>query len=152
MKAKQIHEEHGEKTFAVVFDTGDEVVSGLTGFAKENGLTAASLTAIGAFSDATLGYFDMEKKDYEEIPVGEQVEVLSLVGDIALHEGQPKLHAHVVVGRPDGTTRGGHLLKARVRPTLEVIVVESPEHLRRKIDEQTGLPLIEPQAEGTEDA
>ncbi len=152
IRAKQIYEERGQKTFALVFDTGDEVVSGLTGFAKENRLTAASLTAIGAFSDVTLGYFDMEKKDYGEIPVDEQVEVLSLVGDIALHEGQPKLHAHVVVGKSDGTTRGGHLLEARVRPTLEVIVVESPEHLRRKIDEQTGLPLIDLQAEGTEDA
>jgi len=74
MRAKEIHEERGQKTFALVFDTGDEVVSGLTGFAKANGLTAASLTAIGAFSDVTLGYFDMEKKDYEEIPVDEQIE------------------------------------------------------------------------------
>ena len=110
--------------------------------AKENGLSAARFTAIGAFSDATLGYFDMEKKEYEEIPVDEQVEVLSLVGDIALFEGEPKLHAHAVLGRSDGTTRGGHLLGAHVQPTLEVVIVESPEHLRRETDEETGLPLL----------
>src|ERR687886_195995 len=142
MKAKQIHEERGQKTFALVFDTGDEVMAGLTEFAKTKDLAAASLTAIGAFSDATLGYFDMERKEYKKIPVDEQVEVLSLVGDIALFEGEPKLHAHTVLGRSDGTTRGGHLLEAHVQPTLEVIVTESPEHLRRETDEETGLPLL----------
>ena len=142
MKAKLIYEEQGEKTFALVFDPGDEVMEELTNFAKENGLSAARFTAIGAFSDATLGYFDMEKKEYEKIPVDEQVEVLSLVGDVALFEGEPKLHVHAVLGRSDGTTRGGHLLGAHVQPTLEVVIVESPEHLRRETDEETGLPLL----------
>jgi predicted DNA-binding protein with PD1-like motif len=143
MRAKQIHEEGGQKTFALVLDTGDEVVSELTNFAKDNGLDASSLTAIGAFSGAKLGYFDMERKEYKEIPVEEQVEVLSLVGDIApKDDGEPQVHAHVVVGRFDGTTRGGHLLEAHVRPTLEVVVTESPEHLQRTTDEETGLALI----------
>ena len=142
MKAKLIYEEQGEKTFALVFDPGDEAMEELTNFATENGLSAARFTAIGAFSDATLGYFDMEKKEYKKIPVDEQVEVLSLVGDVALFEGEPKLHAHAVLGRSDGTTRGGHLLGAHVQPTLEVVIVESPEHLRRETDEETGLPLL----------
>ncbi len=143
MKAKQIHEERGQRTFAVVFDAGDEVVSGLTDFATENGLDAASFTAIGAFGTATLGYFDLEEKEYERIPVHEQVEVLSLLGNVATKEdGQPLVHAHAVLGASDGSTRGGHLLEARVRPTLEVVLVESPEHLRRREDRETGLPLI----------
>ena len=143
MEAKRIHEEDGQKTFTLVFETGDEVMTALTSFAKENGLDAASLTAIGAFSDATLGYFDIRRKEYKKIPVEEQVEVLSLVGDIAKGDGgEPQVHAHVVVGRSDGTTRGGHLLEAHVRPTLEVILVETPEHLRRRTDKETGLPLI----------
>jgi predicted DNA-binding protein with PD1-like motif len=142
MDSKLIHEEGSEKTFALVFDTGDEVVSEITNFAKENALDAATLTAIGAFCDATLGYFDIEKKEYEKIPVQEQVEVLSLIADIALNEGEPELHAHVVLGRRDGTTRGGHLLEAHVRPTLEVVLTESPDHLKKKTDEQTGLALI----------
>jgi len=83
VQAKQIHEEGGQKTFALVFDTGDEFMSELTSFAKDNDLSAASLTALGAFSDAALGYFDIEKKQYDKIPVEEQVEVLSLVGTIA---------------------------------------------------------------------
>jgi predicted DNA-binding protein with PD1-like motif len=142
VKSKQIHEAGGERIYALVLDKGDEVVQEITGFARDNALDAASFTAIGAFSEATLGYFDVDKKEYEQIPVHEQVEVLSLVGDIALNEGEPELHAHVVLGRRDGTTRGGHLLEARVHPTLEVVLTESPEHLRKETDPETGLALI----------
>jgi predicted DNA-binding protein with PD1-like motif len=142
VKAKLIHEQQGQKTFALIFDKGDEVVAGITSFAKENDLAASHFTAIGAFSDVTLGYFHWETKDYHKLPVREQVEVLSLVGDIALKEGKPKVHAHVVVSKSDGTAHGGHLMEAHVRPTLEVIVIESPVHLRRVTDEETGLALI----------
>jgi predicted DNA-binding protein with PD1-like motif len=131
------------ETYALIFDKGDEAVRGLIRFAKECRLGGSHLTAIGAFSDATLGFFDRDKKEYRKIPIREQVEVLSLVGDIALKDGAPQLHAHVVVGKADGSAHGGHLLEAHVWPTLEVIVTESPKHLRRKIDEETGLALID---------
>lgn len=132
-----------ERTYALVFDSGDEVVSQLQRFCDENNLTAARFTAIGAFSAATLGYFDWDKKDYEKIPVNEQVEVLTLIGDVALHESKPKIHAHVVVGKRDGSAHGGHLLQAYVRPTLEVILIESPGYLKRTIDPESHLPLID---------
>ena len=142
MKSKLLSD-GDEKTFVLVFDTGDEVMSGLLDFAKEHKL-AASLTAIGAFERVTLGFFESERKDYKKIPVNEQVEVMSLVGNITLEEsGEPKVHAHVVVGRRDGTAHGGHLLEAHVRPTLEVILVESPTRLRRKMNAEAGLPLID---------
>jgi uncharacterized protein len=144
MKAKQL-DDRGGKTYAVVFQTGDEVASGLLAFAKEYRLAASHFTAIGAFRGATLGYFDWQTKDYQKIPVREQVEVLSLLGDITLtSSGEPKVHAHVVLGRSDATTRGGHLLEAHVRPTLEVIVVESAKHLHRRHDPESGLALISP--------
>jgi predicted DNA-binding protein with PD1-like motif len=143
MKAKLL-EADGAKTFAVVFETGDEVMAGLRAFAQERGLDASHFTAIGAFSDAVLGFFDWERKTYAKIPLAEQVEVLSLVGDIALKDGEPEVHAHVVVGKADGTAHGGHLMTAHVRPTLEVILVESPAYLRRQLDPESGLALIRP--------
>jgi predicted DNA-binding protein with PD1-like motif len=144
MKSQLIHEHEGEKTYVLVFAAGDEAIAGLTAFAREKKLAASHFTAIGGFQEATLGYFDLEKKDYNKLPVREQVEVLSLVGDITLTEkGEPKIHAHVVLGRSDASTRGGHLIEARVRPTLEVMLVESPKHLRRKHDPQSGLALIQ---------
>jgi hypothetical protein len=141
MKSKLIYD-GPQRTFVVVFDTGDEVLENLLAFAKENRLSAAEFTGIGAFSDAVLGYFDWQKKDYQRIPVDEQVEVLNLTGNIALADGEPKLHPHVVVGKADGTAHGGHLLEAHVRPTLEVIITESPAHLQRRSDPETGLALI----------
>jgi len=141
MKSKLIYD-GPQRTFVVVFDTGDEVLENLLAFAREHRLSAAEFTGIGAFSDAVLGYFDWQKKDYQRIPVDEQVEVLNLTGNIALADGEPKLHPHVVVGKADGTAHGGHLLEAHVRPTLEVIITESPAHLQRRSDPETGLALI----------
>lgn len=134
------------RTVVAVFDKGEEVMEGLHRLAGEHHLTGASFTAIGAFRRAVLGYFDRQKLDYEPIPVDEQVEVLSLIGDVALDDGEPAVHAHVVVGRHDGTTRGGHLLRAEVWPTLEVVVREVPEALHKRHDRETGLALIDPAA------
>lgn len=133
--------ERGE-THVLVFDKGDEVMETLTRFASEEGLTAGHFTAIGAFSDVTLGFLDPDTNEYEPIVVDEQVEALSLVGDVSLHDGKPQIHAHVVVGKRDGSAHGGHLLEAHVWPTLEVVLTESPAHLRRAVDAETGLPLI----------
>jgi len=142
MNAKLIAEAE-PKTFALIFDKGDEFIDGLTSFARENELSASHFTAIGAFRDVMLGYFDRETKKYKQIPIVEQVEVLSLVGDIALKDNLPQVHAHVVVGKSDGSAHGGHVLEAHVWPTLEVVLTESPKHLRRKTDPETGLALIE---------
>jgi predicted DNA-binding protein with PD1-like motif len=142
MKAKLIDDAR-QKTYALVFETGDDVCDLLLSFAREHDVDCAQLTGLGAFSRAVLGYFDWEKKVYERIPIEEQVELLSLVGDIArTDDGGPKLHAHVVLGKRDGSACGGHLIEAQVRPTLELILVESPEHLRRRSDPETGLALI----------
>jgi predicted DNA-binding protein with PD1-like motif len=146
MHATQIHESSGQRTFALIFQIGDEVMAGLQRFAEENRLSASHFTAIGAFSDVILAYFQWDRKDYKKIPVREQVEVLSLAGDIALKDGKPKIHAHVVLGRSDASTLGGHLMEAHVRPTLEVILTESPIHLQRKHDPTSGLALIDPTA------
>ncbi|HLJ97663.1 MAG TPA: PPC domain-containing DNA-binding protein [Gemmataceae bacterium] len=141
MRAKLLNER--PETYALIFDTGDEVMKGLLAFAREKQLAGSHFTAIGAFREATLGYFDWNQKDYRRIPVREQVEVLSLVGDLARGErGEPKLHAHVVLGKSDGTAHGGHLIEAVVRPTLEVILIESPQYLQRQHDPETGLALI----------
>jgi predicted DNA-binding protein with PD1-like motif len=142
MKAKLIHD-GPQKTYVLILDKGDEAVDSIEGFAQDNSIAAAQLTGIGAFSDAVLGFFDWETKDYRQIPVKEQVEVVSLLGDIALGpDGKPALHPHVVVSRVDGIAMGGHLLEAHVRPTLEVVLTESPRHLHKRKDAESGLALI----------
>ena len=146
MKAVLLHEHQGLRTIAVILARGDEVMAALTGFAAERQLKATQLTAIGAFSRVVVAYFDWQTKAYRRIPIDEQVEVLSLVGDISVEAGAPKVHAHVVVGKADATAHGGHLLEAHVRPTLEVVLTETPRHLQRRFDRESGLNLIDPRA------
>jgi predicted DNA-binding protein with PD1-like motif len=129
-------------TYALIFESGDEVVTALKRFANEHQLKASRFTAIGAFSEAELGFFDFAIKDYKRIKIVEQTEVLSLLGDVALYGDESQVHAHVVLGRSDGMAMGGHLMRAKVHPTLEVILEESPGYLQRQIDKETGLPLI----------
>jgi uncharacterized protein len=134
------------RTYAVVFEPGDEPVAGLTAFARGESIDAAHLTAIGAVQRAVVGWFDLDRREYHRIEVDEQAEVLSLIGDITLPgegDSDPKVHLHAVFGRSDGSTVGGHLLEASVRPTLEILVTETPAHLRRRHDAATGLALID---------
>ena len=148
MKAALLNEHGGLRTFAVVLGAGDEVVGTIAAFADERELRATQFSAIGAFSDLVVAYFDWPTRAYREIPIDEQVEVLSLVGDITLEKGMRKVHAHVVVGRADASAHGGHLIRGHVRPTLEVVMTETPGYLRRRFDPESGLALIDPDAGG----
>jgi predicted DNA-binding protein with PD1-like motif len=145
MRSTLLNGESGNRTFAVIMETGDEAMSCLQTFVEKERIAAAQFTAIGALSAARLDYFDWEKKEYLPIPVNEQVEVASLIGDVALSpEGKPALHIHVVLGRRDGSALAGHLAEAHVRPTLEVILTEPPAHLVKAHDPDSGLALIRP--------
>ncbi|QKC83576.1 PPC domain-containing DNA-binding protein [Mesorhizobium sp. NZP2077] len=142
MKSQLVNEDSGQRTFVVVLDPGEEAFAKLTAFAVEQTVGSASLTAIGAFERATVGWFDLNAKT--KIPIDEQCEVLSAIGDIALgDDGKPSLHVHAVLGLSDGNTRGGHLLEGIVRPTLEVTLVEAPGHLRRSKRPELGVALID---------
>lgn len=148
MKTALLNEHGGLRTFVVVLETGDEAAAAIASVARQHALRATQFTAIGAFSRVVVAYFDWNTKKYRNIPIDEQVEVLSLVGDITLDDGKPKVHAHVVVGKADATAHGGHLVEGVVRPTLEIVMTETPAYLRRRFDPQSGLPLIDPAARG----
>ena len=133
------------RTYAVIFETGDELAGGLNRFADGQRLAGSSFTAIGALGQVKLAWFDWRKKEYHpSVVLDEQVELVSLIGDVALNGGKPQVHAHIVVARRDGTAFGGHLLQAVVRPTCEVILTENPRHLQKQLDPESGLPLIHP--------
>lgn len=126
MQSKLLHEVNGKRTFAVILQKGDEAMRCLQDFAVKERLGGAQVTAIGALSSAKLAFFDCETKQYRPIPVEEQVEVASLIGDIALGpDCKLSVHVHAVLGRRDGTALAGHLQAGHVRPTLEVKDAES---------------------------
>ena len=145
MKTTTLEDRPGsERAYVLVGEAGEDAYSILSDFARQQSLTAAQLTGVGAFANATVGWFDRQAKDYRHIQIDQQCELLSLVGDIALADDGPQVHAHVVLGLPDGTTRGGHLLAAEIWPTLEVILRESPVELRKTSHPEIGLALIDP--------
>jgi predicted DNA-binding protein with PD1-like motif len=129
------------KTYALILDTEDDVMKSIADFANQ--LSTSQFTAIGAFSEATLAFFNFETKDYNHLPVYEQTEVLAFNGNITLtEENEIQIHAHAVLGKADGSTTGGHVLAATVHPTLEIIVTETPVFLNRLHDAETGLQLL----------
>ena len=144
MLSKLVSKPGETRVWITVLEGGEEVKEALLKMAKREGVENVSFVALGAFEKAMLGYFDWQQKKYQEIAVDEQVEVISLVGDIVPDEkGNPSFHAHTVLGRRDGSTRGGHLLKGAVRPTLEVTMTELPAHLTRRKHPELGVALIE---------
>jgi predicted DNA-binding protein with PD1-like motif len=143
-----VSEQEGAKTYILAFGKGQEVMSGLQAFLKKERLYGGSLSGIGAFSDAQLGsgrpIFDHVSKQYEMIPVHEQAEVVSLTGNVALVEGEARLHVHAVLGLPDGSTRGGHVFEAHSWPTLEIVFISWQKPAWRSLDEETGMQILVP--------
>ncbi len=145
MQWQQVQDGPSE-VYVVVLEPGEDAVAELTAFARDRSLGASQVTAVGAFSEAVVGWFDRRAKDYRDIPVEEQCEVLSLIGDIAVADDGPTPHLHAVLGLSDGSTRGGHLLSGRVWPTLEVVVRDSPAELAKTHRPEIGLALIDLEA------
>lgn len=131
------------RTYLLEFATGQEVMAGLLAFANKHKLVAGHLTGIGATSDAVIGYFDPQKKTYLRNHEKGQAEVLSLTGNLALHNNEPFFHVHVALGLRDGSVRGGHLFAATVRPTVELVLTTYRRAVRRAVDPDTGLPLLD---------
>jgi len=144
MQVKVVKDTPEEKVYAVVFYKGDEALSGLTDFALKYGVGDAHFTGIGAVSSATVAWLDQPNKIYRRISVPEQVEVLSLIGDVATFNGTPVVHMHAVLGHQDGTTTGGHVFELNVNPTLEVFVTVNSVPLKKRPDEASGMKVIDP--------
>jgi predicted DNA-binding protein with PD1-like motif len=144
MQIKLLKDSPEEKVYTVIFHKGDEALSGLTDFSMQNNVQDAHFTGIGAVSGATLGWLDLPKKSYHRIAVSEQVEVLSLVGDVATFDGKPVVHMHAVLGRSDGSTVGGHALELDVNPTLEIFMTVNSTPLKKRPDDASGMKFINP--------
>ena len=150
MRSRLLTDQRGTRTFVVALATGERLMDSITRFAAEHRLAASEFTAIGAFAWARLACFDPESRGYVDIPVDEQAELASLNGRITRPEGgegDPHLHVHCVLSRPDGSAIAGHLMEAEVRPTAEVFVTDSPTELHRRTDPESGLALIDPDLE-----
>jgi uncharacterized protein len=131
------------RSYALVFDLDDDVLTDFQQFCERENIYAAFFYGIGGYRTATLAYYDMGKKRYEPIDVDEQVEVVSFIGNVTNFEGKPRIHAHCVVGHRDGHTTAGHLLQGVVSPTLEVMLQDGNVPMQRTQRPEIGIPLID---------
>jgi uncharacterized protein len=133
----------GSKEYLLVLARGDEVLSALSDFAQAERVTAASFEGIGAVRGAEVGWFDFEKQKYKAMRHDDQLEVLSLLGNVAQGaDGKATVHAHVTLARASGRAFGGHLISASVWPTLELFVTVYPQPLKKQRDAQDDLELF----------
>ncbi|RLI30788.1 hypothetical protein DRO48_02490 [Candidatus Bathyarchaeota archaeon] len=124
--------------------TGEDLLEAIKRRADESGIESGVFMAIGALKKAKLAYYDIKERKYVEIPVDEEVELLSCLGNISKKDGETVIHAHVVVGDRTGKTTGGHLMQGSpVAATVELAIFDCPElKLKRSLDEATGLYLL----------
>ncbi|MDP7247801.1 MAG: DNA-binding protein [Candidatus Peribacteraceae bacterium] len=130
-------------SYVLVLKTGEEIVESLTKYLVKNNITAGSISGIGAATDVVLNFYNMETKEYEEKSFPEELEILSLIGNISIKEGSPFAHLHIVLGTNDYACIGGHLKSAHVGPTCEIVIQELDVELKREVDETTGLYLLD---------
>lgn len=138
---KVIHSESG--TYTLNFARGEEVMAGLASFLKEKNIQAAHLTGLGAASRVTLAYYNLTTKSYEKQTITEDVEILSLTGNVGVKEGgELVVHIHGTFGRKDLSVFGGHLFELEISGAGEIHLTTFSGTINRAYDEQTGLTLM----------
>ncbi|MDQ4131004.1 MAG: DUF296 domain-containing protein [Actinomycetota bacterium] len=150
MRSKLIAECQLGRRYVMVLERGDELMAEVKAFAERERLRLAEFTGIGAVSSAKLAAFDPDKREYVDIADPGQAELVSLNGRITLPKdadradppAERQLHVHCVLSREDGSAIAGHVFELVIRPTCEVFVVESAEHVARREDPGSGLPVI----------
>jgi uncharacterized protein len=136
-----IFEYSASKELMVRLKHDADLVQSITELARSKGIEAGNFAAIGALKRARLGYYDQKHHEYREIKIDSPHEMASCVGNISLKDGEPFVHAHVVLADEKGNTRAGHLLEGIVfAAEVHLRQLEGPK-LERKYDEVTGLSL-----------
>ena len=132
----------GSKDYVLVLARGDEIATAMADFAQNEDIAGAHFTAMGAVRDPEVAWFDLSRRQYEATSFSEQMQVITLAGNICRNEDRKTVvHTHVVLGRKDGRALGGHLIRAAVSPTLDVFLTSDPEPIRKRTDMATGLQL-----------
>ena len=129
--------------YFIRIDKGEEIVNSLNEFCKEGTIKLGKISAIGAVNEVEIGIFDPLKKEYHSNTIKGTFEILSITGNITSNNDQPYLHMHIMLSDSEYNAFGGHLNKAIVSATCEVIIEEFEGNLNRYFDEKSGLNLIE---------
>ena len=130
-----------ENKYIVSIDNHTEIADALLSFCSEMGIKSGSISGIGAIDSMTLRFFNPATKKYVDRQFNEQMEIASLLGNVSTLDGKTYLHLHIVAGRSDYSTLGGHLLSARLSGAGEFFVEDFGENVERAYSEEIGLNI-----------
>jgi predicted DNA-binding protein with PD1-like motif len=130
------------RRYILRIDKGEEVFSSLLEFADRQNVLAAAFQGIGACGEVEMGDFDLKTKTYNKHTIKENLEIISLIGNIAVLDNKPALHAHGSFGRPDLSVLGGHVFKVVVSVTCEIFLIKLDGDLQRNPDKDSNLNLL----------
>ena len=129
--------------YQVRLEIGDELMDSLTRLARAESISYAAVSGLGAVRRIVLGYYQPRISDYERHDLTDQMELLSLIGNIAQRDGKPALHIHAALARQDLTVIGGHVFEAEAQPTMEIWVRPDDATVQRLYNEETHLALMQ---------
>mgnify|MGYP005744208127 FL=1 len=130
------------KDYLINIDKDEKVVETLTRFCKENGIKNAKLSGIGAVKKTEIGAYDISEKEYIKREYSEILELLSLEGNFALKDGEPFIHAHVVLSDHNMQTLGGHLFETTVGVAGEFFLTQFEGNAYRELKPDIGLACM----------
>ena len=131
-----------EKDYFIYIEKNEKVVDILTQFCKDQEITNAKISGIGAVKKTEIGAYDTIAKEYIRKPYPTVWELVNFEGNVTLKEGAPFVHAHVVLSGHDMQTIGGHLFETTVAAVGEFFLQKFDGNAHRKINEDVGLPCI----------
>ncbi len=132
----------GKRRYVVVIERGEEILGTLLAFLEERKIAGGQVTGLGAVRGVTLGFFDLEKKEYAKRTFEEPMELGNLVGLLGVADGKPFVHAHATVAGPEMIALTGHLMRAEVSIAVECVVTDFDEELPRILDPKNGLRMF----------
>jgi|SaaInlStandDraft_5_1057022.scaffolds.fasta_scaffold90346_1 uncharacterized protein len=136
MQTKKINP---KQHYIIRIDRGEEVMEQLTNFCQKNNIYSGSFHGIGACSEAEFGYYSVELKGYNTKVITEEHEVTSIIGTIS----DKKIHAHATISDKECSEEGGHVDRMIISATCEIHLIAGDESLSRKMDDETGLELLD---------
>lgn len=129
--------------YVLRLDKNADIPNVLKTFCKERKITLGTISGLGSLKSATLAFFDPKTKVYKEKTFKEPLEMASLVGNIAVKDGEPVIHLHTTIAGKNYKAYAGHMVKGVVSLTTEIYIDVIKGKVEKTFDKETGLNRLD---------
>lgn len=131
-----------DNKYVVRIQKNEEIIEQIKELCKIEGIKVGSIEGLGAAKEVEIGLFNTETKEYKTTVLNGMFEITSLIGNISTKEGETYLHCHINISDETLNVKGGHLVRAVISATGEIIVTKIEGTVERKLDDEVGLNLF----------